>query len=349
MQTKAKQIKKLITGFIEIPATTVLNGASWKVINTEVIATLATAGFMGGAIGNIASTAENLPGLISSGSNNFVVITYGLARNKLTYLGKEIYGRLTYPGSSWRVTYYYLSDLGIETAYTLTNNYSFNFSIPYRYELKDLPTDFAIKLKSDKLTDSSSSSTGAVLYTQELTVLSTNVLSNLDFLPFVTNNVSLIVNGETLNHIGTGKQFTVAGLAVTWLPLIAGYNIVPTDRVIVQYYLGAGSSVVEDDCISIPILSVNTDRVLVGVPAGYMAEMIVFAEIGGANVDISLGTTMGGSEISGSEINILSNTSMISTPTYVNDNIMSAFDIYISSAAWTTASLNVYAILRKVK
>lgn len=232
MQTQAKQIKKLFTGFIEIPTKAALSGTAYSNITTEVATALATAGFMGGAVADLKSTAENLPGLINNVVNNNVIIVQNPALNKLLYSGREVYGRLVWIASQWRVIYYYLSDVGVETAYTLTNSYNFKFYIPYRFELKDIPTDFAIKIKQ---AIDLASGANSILVTEVLTVTSTNVVSSLSLPPYLPNNISLIVNGETLNHIGAGKSFTVTGMAVAWLPLAAGYDLETTDRVIAQY------------------------------------------------------------------------------------------------------------------
>jgi hypothetical protein len=104
--------------------------------------------------------------------------------------------------------------------------------LPYRFELKDVPTDFAIKLKQ---AITSAPGISSILFTEVLTVTSTNVISSLSLPPYLPNNISLIVNGEKVDHIGAGKQFSVSGVAITWLPLVAGYDLETTDRVIATY------------------------------------------------------------------------------------------------------------------
>ena len=98
----------------------------------------------------------------------------------------------------------------------------------------------------------------------------------------------------------------------------------------------------------IPVAGVVGNGLLYAVPAGYMVEMVSFAETAGHDVSIDLGTTVAGSEIV-STLDITANGVMNYTCTYNKDTTYGTFNLYISSLAWGGASLDVYIILRKVK
>lgn len=71
---------------------------------------------------------------------------------------------------------------------------------------------------------------------------------------------------------------------------------------------------------------------------------VVIDETGGAGVTINLGTTAGGSQIS-ALYPITANQRTVITVDY---SLTTAFNVYISSAAWGTAVLNVYLLLIEI-
>ncbi len=153
---QAKQINKLLTGYITISSKVILTGTSSVDITSELTALLPTAGFMGSVLNDVESTAENEKGLVSQTPYNYVNILVNPSETKLVSIGKDIYGRLTKVGLNWIVNFYYFNPSGVETSYTLINNYNIRLNIPYRFELKNLPTDFVIKLAYDKITGGNS-------------------------------------------------------------------------------------------------------------------------------------------------------------------------------------------------
>lgn len=98
---------------------------------------------------------------------------------------------------------------------------------------------------------------------------------------------------------------------------------------------------------SINLLGIAADGQLGLVPAGYELEQIVVNEVGGSNVTISIGTTVGGSEILANEAIVASNSNVL-VLNYTNDPGLNSFPIYISSLAWGTSQLNITLLLRKV-
>ena len=149
MKLEAKQINKLIAGFVNIPTISITNGTSGIDVSTQLIAALVTASFGGTALPNIRSTSEVEAGIVISGSTveNIVLIDQTPSLSKITYNQKTIFGKLTYVGSAYILSFYYLDLAGTHISYTLTNNYNVTLKIPYRFELESLPTDVIIKIK----------------------------------------------------------------------------------------------------------------------------------------------------------------------------------------------------------
>jgi len=237
---QAKQIKKIISGFITLSPKLVNSGTTSVNITAEIITLLTTAGFNGSALSNLESTNETLAGIITNTPYNFVDISLNPDLTKLSTITssyKEVYGRITKVGADWIVTYYYFNTSGVETPYTLTDNYSFRLNIPYRFELKNLPSDFAIKYRSDNPNSSGGTGSNALLFTEVLTVSAPNIVSDLTYLPYLSSNITLNVNGEVLNHIGVTKPFSVIGKVITWDPVVAKFNLAISDKVVAQYLI----------------------------------------------------------------------------------------------------------------
>jgi len=151
MKIQAKQIHKLISGYITVNSKLVSVGSSSITINSELATALTTAGFMSGVVVLTESVAENIAGIPTVSSTNFVEISINPALTKLYFNSKEIYGRIVKSGTDWQVNFYYFNASGVETPYTFINNYNLRLNIPYRFELKSLPTDFVLKLRYDNL------------------------------------------------------------------------------------------------------------------------------------------------------------------------------------------------------
>jgi len=167
---KAKQIDRILAAFFEIPSIVIALNTSETDINTILISTLTTSGYNDGPIPNIRSTEEDNSGLIVDPDSNIVLIDIINFNGKITYLDKAIYGRLVWEGSLYKVKTYYRTDTGVEQVYTASDNYVVSIKIPYRYLLKDLPTDAFIKMKQWYLNENSSSGGGGGggdLYTNE--------------------------------------------------------------------------------------------------------------------------------------------------------------------------------------
>ena len=164
MKAEAKQVHKLFAAFVELAALPILSGSTSSItmiapndISTKWNLIRQTAGFASRTLLDLQSNSEVNPGLIVSGQDNIVLIDQSPSRTKIFYGTSTVYGRLTWTSlGGYVVTYYYLNTSGVEQPYTFTNNVFAYFKLPYRHELRDLPTDSYLKLKYFWLNESNS-------------------------------------------------------------------------------------------------------------------------------------------------------------------------------------------------
>lgn len=95
----------------------------------------------------------------------------------------------------------------------------------------------------------------------------------------------------------------------------------------------------------IPVSGVIADGLLAAIPAGYILEMIEFQNTTAFAVDIQIGTTVAGSELTTIAMTIPANGTNIWQGPY-SDPTHAAYNIYISSLAWGGASLNTKIFTR---
>jgi spore germination protein YaaH len=87
-------------------------------------------------------------------------------------------------------------------------------------------------LPQSKINDDIKNANG--LYTvEQLVVTGTNVVNDLANTPFSVNNIIITVNGVDLY---AGTHFTVAGQAITFDPVVIGYDIETTDTLYAVYF-----------------------------------------------------------------------------------------------------------------
>lgn len=98
--------------------------------------------------------------------------------------------------------------------------------------------------------------------------------------------------------------------------------------------------------VNVEVPDIDSDSLITTIPAGYMLEFLVLHETTGADVTIDIGTTAGDDDlissltVSGSGFSTQSLGSVFS--------LTSTQQIYISSSAWGTSSLDIFALLRKI-
>jgi hypothetical protein len=141
MYTRAEQIIKNITGFSIISNIAVPVGTNSFVVNTEVAAAL-----LADNVSVIDSGSESEEGLIINLLDNLVLVNQLPKLNKLYYLGRSVYARLTKVDGDYTITLKYLSNAGVETNYTTDNNYNITFGIPYRFSFAKFPADMNVRM-----------------------------------------------------------------------------------------------------------------------------------------------------------------------------------------------------------
>jgi hypothetical protein len=98
--------------------------------------------------------------------------------------------------------------------------------------------------------------------------------------------------------------------------------------------------------MNISATDIDSDGLITTIPPGYMLEFLVFSETGGAGVTIDIGTTAGDDDIISAYV--------IGANELVTQSIGMVFSttatqqIFIHSAAWTTAELDIYILLRQL-
>lgn len=91
---------------------------------------------------------------------------------------------------------------------------------------------------------------------------------------------------------------------------------------------------------------ITSNGLLATIPDGCIIDHIVFNETSGASVTVDIGTTAGDDDVLAAEVCPASETHIATLGTIFS--VSSTQQIFISSAAWTTASLDVYILLRKI-
>jgi hypothetical protein len=218
---KAKQILKFLTGARKIN-TFEATGAS-SVVTTEITSNLGTLPVQ-------VSSATQM-GVITTG-NNRIDIWDATTKQKIVAAGQyEVYGRLTEATGVYTLTYYYVDNAGVETAYTMSTT-DIDFIYLYQYDFKNLPSDFAVVIPESYVAQDIKNYNG-IFTVENITVSGTNTLSNLANTPFNVNTVTLSVNGIQLR---TNTDFTVSGSTITLVPSAIGYDVETTDLVDAIYF-----------------------------------------------------------------------------------------------------------------
>jgi hypothetical protein len=138
---------------------------------------------------------------------------------------------LTEATGVYTLTYYYVDNAGVETAYTMSTT-DIDFIYLYQYDFKNLPSDFAVVIPESYVAQDIKNYNG-IFTVENITVSGTNTLSNLANTPFNVNTVTLSVNGIQLR---TNTDFTVSGSTITLVPSAIGYDVETTDLVDAIYF-----------------------------------------------------------------------------------------------------------------
>ena len=203
-------------------------------ITTTLTTLLSTAGRGGVPVPVQVSTGDNTVGVITTAPLNKILIRDNATQKPLAdALGNEVYGRITEAAGVYSLALF-VEIAGTETAYTPASPVAIDFYPHYRFEIEDLPANFAIATPVSVTDDPSEVTTKQENFTELLTVTALNTVSNLTNTPDDLANLTLFVNGQAVDSLG-GTNFTVAGLVITLIPAGIGYDIAPGDRVVASY------------------------------------------------------------------------------------------------------------------
>lgn len=239
-QILPKQITKLISGYIRIASHTITANAGSQDVTAKISTALTTGGNNGVAIPNQVSSNVNTMGLITTTPFNRVDVWQSGTKRRLSTTNKdEVFARLTTSSSNYFLTFYYENAGGSEIVFTPTVADTIDFYIPYRFDLNRIPTDFLLDLTRYTFQDVPSAATGggtgAVMFTELLTITTLNQIPVLTKTPADPNTVFLIVNGIMYSRFGASPFFTISGKTCLWDATNAGFDVETTDQVVAMY------------------------------------------------------------------------------------------------------------------
>lgn len=224
----AKQITKLGSSYLKITGVTISASSSSLLITTLLTTACVVANVTLKTAVNI-----NSDGIIISSPYNKVELIDSVNVTRITYLGSEVYGRITSDGSIYTLTLYSIQS-GIETTYISPTNVTLTILLPYRFLFKDFNPDSAIISKSLTSQLDTAYKTGRH-YKEELSVSVPNTISNLTFKPTPGTDVSLFVNGKEESGYGPNRSFTVTNTAIAWDNVMTGYDLDTADIITASY------------------------------------------------------------------------------------------------------------------
>lgn len=206
-------------------------------VTANITALLASAGDGGTALPVQVSTGITVPGVITTAPNNVVQVRLNTTKQVITTpANNEVYGRMTEAAGTYTIALYSLI-AGVETAYTPASPIALDYYFAYRFTSAQFPTDNNVSVPIIFLyNDPSAVISQQATKRENLTVTGTNVINPLTITPDFTANVFLTVNGQTFDTLGgAGASFTVAGTAIIWSAVNAGFSLVPSDYVTADY------------------------------------------------------------------------------------------------------------------
>jgi hypothetical protein len=135
------------------------------------------------------------------------------------------------------VVMFYSNSGGTEASYSFpisVDALTIKFVIPYLYTFEHLPFDFATGMKSVYVNDDPSSSSSSV-QVEQITVTAQNAVDALAFVFKPATRSTIYVNGQVV--LSNTAQYSIDAVTnmVVWNPVIAGYNLMPTDEVMIEY------------------------------------------------------------------------------------------------------------------
>lgn len=186
---------------------------------TAAISTmLATSGRGGVSVPVQVSTADNILGLLTTGSNR-VTLRNSTTKDPVIQNTEEVYGKLTQAASVYTITFFYNNN-GTETAYSFASSTPIDFVVSYRFDAARLPVDALVAVTGALLQNDLTGAGGTppLLFAEPLTIVTLNTLPALLKTPFNSNFVSLIINSAVYFSVTPNPVFSISVKALTWIP-----------------------------------------------------------------------------------------------------------------------------------
>jgi hypothetical protein len=227
------QINQFLIGRIVLSGVTVSSTSA--TITTNLSTACNTAGNGGVAVPFQTSSGITTEGFVVSTINNLTnqcqIFNHSTLAEVLDSNGNQVYGRLTYSGSAYTVSFYSNVN-GTETAYSFAST-SIDIIVSYVFSLYHLPIDFA--LVANKYNFDITQVSVPITIRQLLSITTANTVPNLTYTPL--NGVHFIYNNIVYTSVDPSPVFAVGGTG-NKVVTFTGSNDTPTVQ------LPSGSSVV---------------------------------------------------------------------------------------------------------
>lgn len=231
--TPAKHIVKFQFAFIRLNGLSV-TGSS-QVITSALTTAIASAGD-GGVSVPLQPAGTGLGVAVTAPLNRCKV--YGASSEDTLIANEvEVYARLTESNGAYTLSFFTLSDAGVETAYSFPASTPIDVEFVYRFDFWRLPADAIIGVTTRSI-GNDPATIAARPNPERLVATATNTLPTLSKRPISAADVQLIVNGLSYDSFGGAGAFFTVNLdtgAITWSAANAGISIEPSDRVIARY------------------------------------------------------------------------------------------------------------------
>lgn len=125
---------KLLVDYVQVSAKDVPSAASDILITEQVSSTPAT--------------VETEKGAIVESGKNGVIVRYSLTGDPvISSAGTEVFGKLTYSGSDYKLSFFYRDEVGAELPFTFADAAKIDFQFPQRFDLSTISETFAANEK----------------------------------------------------------------------------------------------------------------------------------------------------------------------------------------------------------
>ena len=233
MKIQSKQISRVLAAFVRANNLTVATTTSSTVVTTAITTALTTAA--DGSSVPLQISTTNGPGVVTTGAGNRIELCNTTSKDKiLAANGEEVYGRLTEAGAVYTLSYFTLSNTGVEAAYTFPAAAAIDFEFTYRFELHQLPTDAITAITTRNVNqDAMGAGSAGSPFGEAVAVTATNTIAALTKTPVTISTMDVTVNGQMARP---GSDYTLSGKTITWVPGTALFDLATTDTVYARYF-----------------------------------------------------------------------------------------------------------------